>query len=78
MQTFRILHFRDFVLEKTQALEGIDLLEAIEKASAARAPEVTVEIWSDKGRVGTVEPPPAQLQAGIAPWSRSHRRMTER
>ena len=73
MQTFRILHFRDFVLEKTDALEGVDLLEAIDIASAARAPDVTVEIWSEKGRVGTVEPSPAQHHARVGPRSvRTH------
>ena len=60
MQVFRILYFRDSVLERAEELEVRDVLDAIEKASC-KAPELRAEVWSEEKRVGEI---------GISPSSR--------
>lgn len=55
METFRILYFRDSVLEETETVDACDVLEAIERATG-RLPELRAEIWSTKGKVGVVGP----------------------
>lgn len=55
METFQILYFRESVLEDTETIEALDLLEAIERASG-RPPDLRAEIWSEKGKVGIVGP----------------------
>ena len=57
MPTFRILYLRQSKLEHSETLSGLDLLDAIDKASDRVGPE-TAEIWSDQGRVGVVAPLP--------------------
>ena len=57
MPTFRILYLRQSRLEHSETLSGLDLLEAIDKASYRVGPE-TAEIWSDQGKVGIVVPIP--------------------
>jgi hypothetical protein len=57
MPTFRILYLRQSKLEHSETLSGLDLLDAIEKASDRVGPE-TAEIWSDQGKVGIVAPLP--------------------
>jgi hypothetical protein len=57
MPTFRILYLRQSRLEGTETLSGLDLLDAIDKASDRVGPE-TAEIWSDQGKVGIVAPLP--------------------
>ena len=57
MQDFRILYFRDSVLEKAEEVRARDLLEVV-KHAAGQPPEVRVEVWSDKGRVGVILPSP--------------------
>ena len=53
MQSFRILYFRESVLEASQEVVARDVLEAIENAS--RKPQhLRAEIWSDQRRVGEV------------------------
>ena len=62
MPTFRILYLRQSKLEATETLSGgVDLLDAIEKASNRVGPE-TAEIWSNQGRVGLVAPLPRRSQ----------------
>lgn len=57
MQTFRILYFRESQLESTEKVRVRDVLEAIDKASR-KSPELSAEVWSDKGRVGIIGPTP--------------------
>lgn len=57
MQDFRILYFRDSVLEKAEEVRASDLLEAVGRA-AGQPPQVRVEVWSDRGRVGVIGPSP--------------------
>jgi hypothetical protein len=57
MPTFRILYLRQSRLASTETLFGLDLLDAIDKASDRVGPE-TAEIWSDQGKVGIVAPLP--------------------
>ncbi len=57
MPKFRILYLRHNVLEQSESVEAPDILGVIKKASG-RPSDVTVEIWSDKGRVGIIRPSP--------------------
>ena len=57
MPMFRILYLRQSKLERAETLDGLDLLEAIDRASDSVGPE-TAEIWSDQGKVGVVAPIP--------------------
>ena len=57
METFRILYFRENVLERAEEVEVRDILEAIDKACDKPA-DCTAEVWSEKGRVGIVGPAP--------------------
>jgi hypothetical protein len=66
MPTFRILYLRQSKLEATETLSGgVDLLDAIEKASDRVGPE-TAEIWSDQGKVGVVAPLPRRSHSAGA------------
>ena len=60
MPRFRILYFRDNVLDRAEEVEVTDVLEAIERASHKPA-EVTSEIWSDRGKAGVVACAPDHL-----------------
>ena len=62
MPTFRILYLRQSKLEDTETLFGLDLLEAIDRASDRVGPE-TAEIWSAQGKVGVVSPMPRRSHA---------------
>jgi hypothetical protein len=62
MPTFRILYLRQNKLEAAETLSGLDLLDAIDKASDRVGP-ATAEIWSDQGKVGIVAPLPRRLHA---------------
>jgi hypothetical protein len=57
MQTYRLLYLRDARLEDIREVQARDLVEAIGKA-AGQPPDVRVEVWSDKGRVGVVRTSP--------------------
>ena len=57
MQSFRILYFRQNVVEHAEEVELRDVLEAIDQA-ARKPPEMHAEVWSDAGRVGVVPPAP--------------------
>ena len=57
METFRILYFRESVLEHAEEVEVRDVLEAIDKA-CGKPTDFTAEVWSEKGRVGIVGPAP--------------------
>jgi hypothetical protein len=59
MEKFQIRYFRGDELEKVETVEAPDLLEVIDRASPAEH-EVTAEIWSRIGKVGTVGPLPEQ------------------
>jgi hypothetical protein len=61
MPTFRILYLRQSRLERAETLSGLDLLDAIDKASDHVGPE-TAEIWSDQGKVGIIAPLPRRPQ----------------
>lgn len=61
MQKFRVLYLRHNKLEHSESLTGLDLLEVIEKASK-RVPDLSAEIWSERGRVGIVEPLPLRSE----------------
>lgn len=67
MQSFRILFFRESVLDHAEEVRVRDVLEAIERASD-KAPELRAEVWSHNGRVGEVPHP--------LPPRESHRRLT--
>ena len=45
MQTFRILYFREDILEYEEVVRAQDLLKAIAKASG-KLPHLRAEIWS--------------------------------
>ena len=66
MPTFRILYLRQSRLEHSETLSGLDLLDAIDKASDRVGPE-TAEIWSDQGKVGVVAPLPRRSQPNGGP-----------
>lgn len=53
MPTFRLLHFRDSVLESSEEVQARDVLEAIEKATGKPA-HIRVEVWSERGRVAEI------------------------
>ena len=55
MQTFRLLYFRENVLEIAEEVRVRDLLEAIEKA-AGQPPDARVELWYR--RVAIIGPSP--------------------
>lgn len=57
MQSFRILYFRQSTLAHTEEVQVRDMLEAIEAASR-KPPDMRAEVWSEKGRVGVVDPSP--------------------
>ena len=53
MQTFQILYLRQNVLEQSETVEVDDILEAIDHA-LARTPQLTAEIWTEKGKVAVL------------------------
>lgn len=55
MPAFRIFYFRHSVLDSAEEVEACDLLQAIHKVSG-KPPDLSAEIWSDKGKVGVVGP----------------------
>jgi hypothetical protein len=57
MKTFRLLYFRESVLQQAEEVQVRDVLEAVQKA-AGQPPDVRVEVWSEKGRVGIIGPSP--------------------
>lgn len=70
MPTFRILYLRQSKLEGAEILSGLDLLEAIDKASDRVGPE-TAEIWSNQGKVDVVAPRPRRPRPSAAADSSS-------
>lgn len=55
MSTYRILYFRSSVLEDWEVLDTDDLMQALQTASA-RAPDLTVELWSERKKVAVFRP----------------------
>jgi hypothetical protein len=55
MTAYRLLFFRSSVLEDWELLETDDLMQALQTASA-RAPELTVEMWSARKKVAVFRP----------------------
>jgi hypothetical protein len=53
VQRFRLLYFRESVLEAAEEIEARDVLEAIERA-LGKPPHIRVEVWSDKGRAAEI------------------------
>lgn len=53
MNIFRLLFFRDNVLERAEVVSAHDVLEAVGHA-AGQPPDIRVEIWSDHRRVGVI------------------------
>ena len=53
MQTFRILYFRESVLERSEEIQVCDVLEAIEAATGKRA-DLRAEVWSGEKRIAEV------------------------
>ena len=53
MQMFRILYFRESVLDHSEEVRARDVLEAIERASG-KPPHVRAEVWAERGRVAEV------------------------
>ena len=66
MRRFRLLYFRDSLLEGSEDLYAQDVLEAIEKASGQPA-DVKVEIWSEHGRAAVIAASPAIGRAQLRP-----------
>ena len=58
MQEFRLLYFKDSVLQFAKEVQGRDVLEAIEQASG-KAADLRVEVWSEQGRVAEIGVSPA-------------------
>lgn len=54
METFRILYFRESVLEHTEEVRVRDMLEAIEKATVGKPPQIRAEVWSTRGRLAEI------------------------
>ena len=52
---YRILYFRSSVLEDWELLEVGSLMEALQTASS-RAPDLTVELWSDRKKIAVFRP----------------------
>ena len=55
MEKFQIRTFRGAELEKIETVEAPDLLDVIDRASPPE-PQLTTEIWSRIGKVGTIGP----------------------
>ena len=53
METFRLLFFRGSLLERAEEVRAANVLDAIHGAFG-NPPDIRVEIWSDKGRVGLI------------------------
>ena len=53
MQTFRILYFRENVLDHAEEFRARDLLDAVDKATK-KPPHLRAEVWSGKNRVGEI------------------------
>ena len=62
MQRFRILYFRESVLDHAEEFRGRDILDAIERATS-KPPHFRAEVWSDEKRVGEVGVAPALVAA---------------
>ncbi len=54
-QAYRILYFRSSVLEDWELLQADDLMAALQTASA-KAPDLTVELWSDRKKIAVFRP----------------------
>lgn len=57
MSHFRLLYFRDNVLDHAVELDACDLRQAIAEAGR-KPPHLRVEIWSSDGRVCSIESSP--------------------
>jgi hypothetical protein len=55
MAAFRVFYFRHSVLDHAEEVEARDLLAAVGKLSGTPS-DLSIEIWSDKGKVGIVGP----------------------
>jgi len=55
MRTFRLLYFRESLLEQAEEVSAPSVLEAIRRATG-QPPDIRVEVWSENGRVGTIGP----------------------
>ncbi len=59
MERFRILYFRESVLEHDEEVRVRDALEAIEQASS-KPPHLRAEVWSERGRVAEIATSPSR------------------
>jgi hypothetical protein len=57
MQKFRIIYFRESVLDHAEEVEAFDVLEAIDRVKG-KAPDIRAEIWADDKRVCEIGPAP--------------------
>jgi hypothetical protein len=57
MQTYRLLYFRESVLEDAEEVRARDVVEALGRA-AGRPAEIRVEVWSNHRRVGIIRRSP--------------------
>ena len=55
MPTFRLLYFKESMLKNAEEVRARNILEAVQKA-AGQPPDIRVEVWSDRGRVGIIRP----------------------
>lgn len=53
MELFRILYFKDSVLQEAHEVRVRDVLDAIEHASA-KPPHIRAEVWTEDRRVAEV------------------------
>ena len=66
MRTFRLLYFRNWLLERAAEVRAPDVVGAVEKASGQPA-DVRVEVWSPEGRGAVISPSPAMGPAPLRP-----------
>lgn len=55
MTTFRLLYFRDSLLQGAEEIRARDVVAAVEKIAAQPA-DVRIEVWSATGRVAVIGP----------------------
>jgi hypothetical protein len=53
METFRLLFFRGSLLERAEEVRADNVVEAIQGVFGS-PPEISVEVWSEKGRIGII------------------------
>lgn len=53
METFRLLFLRGSLLERAEEVRATNVVEAV-SGVFGKPPEMCVEVWSEKGRVGII------------------------